>query len=164
MLPPFTWMMLEFAGGGSPCYTHPQDAVNAANSGDTINVYPGIYGHRRYTFPKTPFWGDGDQYAPALIVWKDGLTIQATDPDPANTVIQTTYGTFWVNQVPIKASTGGKFVCTASTSASYPPVPWTCKNDCTLPGCSWTCKDANGDAIKSEQLPWICLQCWLLGR
>ena len=32
-------------GGNSPCYTHPQDAVNAANPADTISVYPGIYGH-----------------------------------------------------------------------------------------------------------------------
>ena len=29
-------------GGNTPCYLHPQDAVNAANPGDTILVYPGI--------------------------------------------------------------------------------------------------------------------------
>ena len=83
-------------GGNSPCYAHPQDAVNAANPGDTILVYPGVYNERQFTTPVPPHWGAGDQYAPALIVWKDGLTIQAVDPTPNATVIQTLYN-FWVN-------------------------------------------------------------------
>ena len=92
-------------GGNSPCYLHPQDAVNAANPGDTILVYPGTYGSRLYT-TKPPHWGPNDQYAPALIVYKDGLTIEAIDPDPANTVIESTHN-FWSNPVAIQASTGG---------------------------------------------------------
>jgi len=86
-------------------FTHPQDAVNAAGPGDTILVYPGTYGSRVYT-SKPPHWGNNDQYAPALIVYKDGLTIQAVDPDPANTIIQTTHD-YWSNKVAIQASTGG---------------------------------------------------------
>jgi len=89
-------------GGNSPCYLHPQDAVNAANPGDTIRVYPGTYGERVYTSPKPPHWGPSDQYAPALIVFRDGLTIEAVDPDPSKTVIQTVYN-WWVN----KALPGG---------------------------------------------------------
>jgi len=89
-------------GGNSPCYLHPQDAVNAANPGDTIKVYPGIYGERVYTSPKPPHWGKSDQYAPALIVFKDRLAIEAVDPDPSKTVIQTIYN-WWVN----KALPGG---------------------------------------------------------
>ena len=33
-------------GGNTPCYPHPQEAVNAANPGDTILVYPGTYDSR----------------------------------------------------------------------------------------------------------------------
>ena len=39
-------------GGNSPCYTHPQDAVNAANPGDTILVYPGTYDSRFFEVQK----------------------------------------------------------------------------------------------------------------
>ena len=63
-------------GGNLPCYTHPQDAVNDANPGDTILVHPGTYGSRRYTSPTPPHWSaPNDQYAPALIVYKNGLTM-----------------------------------------------------------------------------------------
>jgi len=86
-------------------FLHPQDAVNAANPGDLILVYPGTYGSRIFT-TKPPHWGFNDQYAPALIVYKDGLTIQAVNPDPAITVIETTHD-WWSNPVAIQASTGG---------------------------------------------------------
>ena len=88
-------------------FTHPQDAVNAAAPGDKILVYPGIYGSRQYTSPTPPHWSaPNDQYAPALIVYKDELTIKAVDPDPANTTIETTHD-YWSNPVAIQASTGG---------------------------------------------------------
>jgi len=86
-------------------FTHPQDAVNAAAEFDTILVYPGTYGSRVYT-NKPPHWGPSDQYAPALIVYKNGLTIQAVDPDPSNTTIESTHD-WWSNKVAIQASTGG---------------------------------------------------------
>ena len=91
--------------GNLPCYAHPQDAVNAANSYDSIMVYPGTYGSRVFT-TKPPHWGPSDQYAPALIVYKDGLIIEAVDPDPSQTVIETTHD-WWSNPVAIQASTGG---------------------------------------------------------
>jgi parallel beta-helix repeat protein len=112
----------DICGGNSPCYTHPQEAVNAANPGDTILVYPGTYGSRRYTSPTPPHWSaPNDQYAPALIVYKDGLTIEAVDPDPANTVIETTHD-WWSNPVAIQASTGGTWDGSQYVGAGvYPP-------------------------------------------
>jgi hypothetical protein len=91
--------------GNTPCYAHPQDAVNAATPGDTILVYPGTYDSRQYT-TKPPHWSANDQWAPALIVWKDNLTIMAVDPDPSLTTIQSTHN-YWSNPVAIQASTGG---------------------------------------------------------
>lgn len=88
-------------------FTHPQDAVNAATPGDTILVHPGTYGSRQYTSPTPPHWSaPNDQYAPALIIYKDGLTIEAVDPDPGNTIIETTHD-WWSNPVAVQASTGG---------------------------------------------------------
>jgi len=112
----------DICGGNSPCYTHPQEAVNAANPGDTILVYPGTYGSRRYTSPTPPHWSaPNDQYAPALIVYKDGLTIEAVDPDPASTVIETTHD-WWSNPVAIQASTGGTWNGSQYVGAGvYPP-------------------------------------------
>ena len=83
--------------GPGKTYATIQAAVNAANAGDTILVYPGVYGEHQFTSPVPPHWGSHDQYAPALIVWKDNLTIRAVDPSPGATVIQTTYD-FWVNK------------------------------------------------------------------
>jgi len=105
---PTTWTVDD---DGAECptadFTHPQDAVNAASPGDTILVYPGTYGSRQYTSPTPPHWSaPNDQYAPALIVYKDGLTIKAVDPDPSRTIIETTHD-YWSNPVAIQASTGG---------------------------------------------------------
>ena len=86
-------------------FTHPQDAVNAASPGDTILVYPGTYGTREA--PHTPpHWGPNDWFAPALIVYKDDLTIAAVDSTPGATVIQSTHN-YWSNPVAIQWSTGG---------------------------------------------------------
>jgi parallel beta-helix repeat protein len=116
-------------GGNSPCYTHPQDAVNAANPGDTILVYPGTYTERVYTSPKPPHWGAGDQYAPALIVWKDGLTIEAIG-DPSETVIQTTYN-FWVNKALPGGGGGGSIE--HSTGCTWNSVTNTWDGTCVRP-------------------------------
>jgi hypothetical protein len=102
-------LYVDIAGaceGNTPCYTHPQDAVNFASPGDTIVVYPGTYSERRFTSAVPPHWGPGDQYAPALIVFKNGLTIRTVDPDPTKTTIQTTYN-FWVNPAYLGGGGGG---------------------------------------------------------
>ncbi len=113
-------------GGNSPCYLHPQEAVNAANAGDTIMVYPGTYGSRVFT-TKPPHWGPSDQYAPALILYKDELTIQAVDPDPSKTIIQTTHD-YWSNSVAIQASTGGVWNGSAYVGAGVNPSFGTAPN------------------------------------
>ncbi|MFN2104064.1 MAG: hypothetical protein ACK2UJ_04270, partial [Candidatus Promineifilaceae bacterium] len=92
-------------GGMTPCYAHPQDAVNAAEPGDTILVYPGTYGSRQFQ-ATPPHYSENDQYAPALIVYKDGLTIRAVDENPQNTIIESTHR-WWSNIVAVQASTGG---------------------------------------------------------
>ena len=126
---PTTWRVDD---DGAECptadFTHPQDAVNAASPGDTILVYPGTYGSRQYTSPTPPHWSaPNDQYAPALIVYKDGLTIKAVDPDPANTVIQTTHN-WWSNPVAIQASTGGTWDGTQYVGAGVYPSGGTAPN------------------------------------
>ncbi len=109
-------------------FAHPQDAVNASNPGDTILVYPGTYGSRQYTSPTPPHWSaPNDQWAPALIVYKDGLTIKAVDPDPANTVIETTHD-YWSNPVAIQASTGGTWDGTQYVGAGVYPSGGTAPN------------------------------------
>jgi len=91
--------------GNSPCYTHPQDAVNAADPGDTILVYPGTYDSRYFVCDWDPNCSGSDLWAPALIVYKDGLTIQSVD-GPSNTIIQSTHN-FWSNPYPVEDSTAG---------------------------------------------------------
>ena len=96
--------------GNSPCYLHPQDAVNAANPGDTILVYPGTYDSRYFVCdPVHPTWcSPNDNWAPALIVYKDGLTIKSVD-GPANTIIQSTHN-LWSNAIAVQNSTAGAIV------------------------------------------------------
>ena len=105
--------------GNNPCYIHPQDAVNAATAGDTIMVYPGYYGSRQFkAIP--PHWGPNDQWAPALIVYKDNLVIKAVNSDPSLTVIESTHN-FWSNPVAIQASTGGTWDGTKYVGAGVYP-------------------------------------------
>lgn len=94
-------------GGSSPCYLHPQDAVNAADPGDTILVYPGTYDSRYIICDQDhPTWcAPNDNWAPALIVYKDNLTIKSVD-GPASTIIQSTH-TFWSNAIAVQHSTAG---------------------------------------------------------
>ncbi len=109
------------AGGNSPVYLHPQDAVNAASPGDIIKVYPGTYGSRIFTAPKPPHWTyPGDCVAPALVVYKDGLIIEAVDSDPAYTIIESTHNN-WCNPVAIQASTGGEWNGSAYVGAGVNP-------------------------------------------
>jgi parallel beta-helix repeat protein len=92
-------------GGNSPCYLHPQDAVNAANPGDTILVYPGTYDSRFFECPWAPNCSCSDNYSPALIIYKDGLTIKSVEGSE-NTVIQATH-TCWSNAIAVQNSTAG---------------------------------------------------------
>jgi parallel beta-helix repeat protein len=92
-------------GGNSPCYLHPQDAVNAANPGDTIMVYPGTYDSRYFECPWPPNCSCSDNYSPAVIVYKDSLTIKSVE-GPSNTTIQATH-TCWSNAIAVQNSTAG---------------------------------------------------------
>lgn len=74
-------------GGNSPCYTTIQAAINAASPSDTILVYPGTYGKIPICPPGWWCAPGGSYFAPPAVVYKDNLTIQAIDPNPANTVI-----------------------------------------------------------------------------
>jgi hypothetical protein len=92
-------------GGNSPCYTTVQAAINAASDYDTILVYPGTYDPQIEVTP--PCWG-GHYYAQGIVAWKSGLTIQAVDPDPANTVIESTFPG-WMQNWRIQILTGGTY-------------------------------------------------------
>ncbi len=105
-------------GGSSPCYTTIQAAINAASDYDTILVYPGTYDPVIEVTP--PCWG-GHYYAQAVVVWKAGLTIRAVDPDPANTVIQSTF-VGWMDWWRIQRLTGGQWTgCGPSQTGGYNP-------------------------------------------
>ena len=86
-------------------YTTIQAAINAANDNDTILVYPGTYDPQIEVTP--PCWG-GHYYAQGIVVWKTGLTIQAFDPDPANTIIESTFPG-WMDWWRIQILTGGSY-------------------------------------------------------
>jgi len=94
-------------------FKHPQDAVNAASPGDTIIVYPGTYGSRDRGDPYT----GSDRYAPALIVYKVGLTIKAANPDRSLTIIQSTH-LYWSSISAVVWSTNGGVVPTEGISPS----------------------------------------------
>jgi len=90
-------------GWGVYSFSHPQDAVNAATAGDIILVYPGTYGSRYSDCPWSPSCGCGDTNAPALIVYKDNLTIRATGT-AAETIIESTH-LCWSNPPAVQRST-----------------------------------------------------------
>ncbi|MGQ9734137.1 MAG: hypothetical protein ACUVQU_03695, partial [Candidatus Bipolaricaulia bacterium] len=82
-----------------------QPAVNAASPGDTILVHPGTYDSRFFHCPWEPNCSCSDNYSPALIVYKDGLTIKSVS-GPASTVIQSTH-VCWSNAIAVENSTAG---------------------------------------------------------
>lgn len=91
-------------GWGITHFAHPQDAVNAATAEDnTILVAEGYYGTRYSDCPWAPSCGCGDTNAPALIVYKDDLTIQAIG-SAAATIIESTH-LCWSNQPAVQRST-----------------------------------------------------------
>jgi len=95
--------------GNSPCHTTIQAAINAASDYDTILVYPGTYDPVIEVTP--PCWG-GHYYALGVVVWKAGLTIQAVDPDPANTIIRSdpySVPMGWLSWWMIQILTGGTY-------------------------------------------------------
>lgn len=116
-------------GGNSPCYLHPQDAVNAANPGDTILVYPGTYDSRFFECPWAPNCSCSDNYSPALIIYKDGLTIKSVE-GPENTVIQATH-TCWSNAIAVQNSTAGGLT---SISGWNPSAATIVANNVTIEG------------------------------
>ena len=98
-------------------FIHPQDAVNAASPGDTILVYPGTYGSRESAcgWASTEAGcGCGDWFAPALIVYKDSLTIQATG-SAEETIIESTHQC-WSNIGPVRRSTNDGVIPTFGTA------------------------------------------------
>lgn len=89
---------------GYDAFAHVQDGVNGVAVGGTVNAYPGTYGSRYFECPWSPNCSCSDNYSPALIVYKDGITVHALDPNPANTVIQSTH-TCWSNAIAVENST-----------------------------------------------------------
>ena len=88
-----------------------QRGVNAVGEYWTINVEAGTYDSQRFT-SKPPHWGPNDQYAPALIAWKNNQTIKGIDGNGipgdgiGDVVVQSTHD-YWSNPVAIQAATGG---------------------------------------------------------
>jgi len=92
-------------------YSSIQEAINNAGSGDTILVYPGTYDPQMDVTP--PSWG-GHYYAQGIVVWKEGLTIKAVDPNPTKTVIENTLPG-WMDAWRIQHLTGGKWTGSGTT-------------------------------------------------
>lgn len=89
---------------GYDAFAHVQDGVNGVTVGGMVNVYPGTYDSRHFDCSWSPNCSCSDTLAPALIVYKDGITVKALDPNPANTVIQSTH-TCWSNAIAVENST-----------------------------------------------------------
>lgn len=89
-----------------------QAAINASTAGDTINVGPGTYDP--VVNITVPGWA-GTYPVQGVVVWKDDLTIKATDPNPANTIIQTTNNGAWMDWWRIQYLTGGVFTSSTPT-------------------------------------------------
>ncbi|MFP4054680.1 MAG: right-handed parallel beta-helix repeat-containing protein, partial [Phycisphaerae bacterium] len=113
-----------------------QRAVNAAGEGWTIHVAPGIYDSQRFT--ETPgHWSQNDQYAPALVLYKDGQIIQAHDGSGVagdgvdDVVVQSTHG-FWSNSVAIQRATGGLWDGSQYVGAGVNPDGGSAPNAITL--------------------------------
>ena len=102
-------------------FTHPQDAINAASPGDTIKIYPGDYYGKLGPYNDTPI----------LVVYKDGLSIVAADPDVTKTVLHFSLGSCTPENM--ATLTGGAVITTNSS-------PCTCisiiASDVTISGLS----------------------------
>lgn len=66
-----------------------------------------------------------------MIVYKDGLRIEAADSDPSKTIIQTTHD-YWSNPVAIQASTGGTWDGSKYVDAGVYPAGGTAPNAVTI--------------------------------
>lgn len=93
-------------GGNTPCYPHPQDAVNAVSPGSTIIIYPGTYGARSGECPWGAACSCSDNFAPTLIIYKNNLTLTSQTGNPASVVIEATHGC-WSNPEAVFNSTDG---------------------------------------------------------
>ena len=113
-----------------------QRAVNDAQEGYFIYVEPGTYGTNQITsainppggyVPPTPHWAPNDQYAPALIVSINNLTLIGLDGNGipgdgiGDVIIESTHN-FWSNPVAVQASTGGTWNGSAYVGADVNPV------------------------------------------
>lgn len=113
-----------------------QRAVNDAQEGYFIYVEPGTYGSNQITSavnppggytPPNPHWGPNDQYAPALIISINNLSLFALDSsgvpgDGIGDVIIESNHNYWSNPVAIQAATGGTWNGSAYVGADVNPT------------------------------------------
>jgi hypothetical protein len=104
--------------------------VNAATPGASITVYPGHYGSRATGCGLSGTCDCNSAFAPALIVYKDGLTISAVDPNPSATVVESDHPC-WSNIQAVVESTAGGLTPTAGTA---PAAVLVLANDVTVQG------------------------------